>query len=289
MSLPLYSAALCRGLIEATDLVENVKQFQWGIPRLYAAASLKLAVAGRGGEFPGSYSAALCRGLIEADCHGGSRRRGGGYSAALCRGLIEASARGRRAAHRPRRIPRLYAAASLKPRRNRTRSNAHRIGIPRLYAAASLKPPILYTNCRVQPSYSAALCRGLIEAICIHAASSSIPSGIPRLYAAASLKRWKRRRCGRPAMYSAALCRGLIEARCRERRMRPRRTGIPRLYAAASLKRLDAVDVLPAHVAVYSAALCRGLIEAHTVHRCSLHRRGRIPRLYAAASLKPSR
>ena len=62
-----YSAALCRGLIEA--------------PRRRVA-----------GETTAGYSAALCRGLIEASA--GLRREAvtpGRYSAALCRGLIEAS------------------------------------------------------------------------------------------------------------------------------------------------------------------------------------------------------
>ena len=61
-------------------------------------------------------------------------------------------------------------------------------GFPRLYAAASLKRVIEEPRIRQRRQFSAALCRGLIEA----------------------------RRRGRPrtarGRFSAALCRGLIEA-----------------------------------------------------------------------------
>ena len=62
--------------------------------------------------------------------------------------------------------------------------------------------------------FSAALCRGLIEAGAGSWARASPRDSFPRLYAAASLKRGndgtQRRNAGR---FSAALCRGLIEAR----------------------------------------------------------------------------
>ena len=63
------------------------------IPRLYAAASLKLMTQRTKAELKAAYSAALCRGLIEAALLGGRVLRGRQYSAALCRGLIEARAR----------------------------------------------------------------------------------------------------------------------------------------------------------------------------------------------------
>ena len=62
-----YSAALCRGLIEANRAGSPMRWTRFGIPRLYAAASLKQhdPLGDRQGGFDG-YSAALCRGLIEA-------------------------------------------------------------------------------------------------------------------------------------------------------------------------------------------------------------------------------
>ena len=84
------------------------------------------------------------------------------YSAALCRGLIEAWQSVLKDVRRGIRIPRLYAAASLK-RVERGIEVDEVYGIPRLYAAASLKP-------------TGWVSLGL-EA-----------DGIPRLYAAASLK-----------------------------------------------------------------------------------------------------
>ena len=108
-----FSAALCRGLIEAR------------VPR---AIWWEMS----------AFSAALCRGLIEA---GGNQRALLPYqrfSAALCRGLIEAT-KVHSTRPRPRRFPRLYAAASLKRRHG-------------------------YTPQRALESFSAALCRGLIEA-----------------------------------------------------------------------------------------------------------------------------
>ena len=61
-------------------------------------------------------------------------------------------------------------------------------GIPRLYAAASLKRREDPASDTRRPPYSAALCRGLIEAHLEHGTATIRVSGIPRLYAAASLK-----------------------------------------------------------------------------------------------------
>ena len=88
----------------------------------------------------------------------------------------------------PRRIPRLYAAASLKLRAVASLGGAHLL-------------------------YSAALCRGLIEAATCRSTRRLRGRRIPRLYAAASLKRSVASGLGTAANgYSAALCRGLIEA-----------------------------------------------------------------------------
>ena len=110
--------------------------------------------------------------------------------------------------------------------------------IPRLYAAASLKPAREGEPFADMLAYSAALCRGLIEA-----------RSPPRIAAAT------------PYGYSAALCRGLIEAAGGSSARASRRSGIPRLYAAASLK-LEVGCLYPIQIHPYSAALCRGLIEA---------------------------
>ena len=86
-----FSAALCRGLIEAQYPVMRDSILSWSFPRLYAAASLKHPAVAPVALDLEQFSAALCRGLIEAHL-----RRGGGdmrrkvFSAALCRGLIEA-------------------------------------------------------------------------------------------------------------------------------------------------------------------------------------------------------
>ena len=135
----------------------------------------------------------------------------------------------------PRRIPRLYAAASLKqqPRRGV-------IAWLTEYSAALCRGLIEALEERIDSHdnlrYSAALCRGLIEA----------PTRTPVIVSTVS--------------YSAALCRGLIEAP----------SGEP--------------SGLVSHP--YSAALCRGLIEAIYVGGIAHVVDGRIPRLYAAASLK---
>ena len=63
----LFSAALCRGLIEATPLGPRVQAPRVSFPRLYAAASLKPSFGGRQlTDDDKAFSAALCRGLIEA-------------------------------------------------------------------------------------------------------------------------------------------------------------------------------------------------------------------------------
>ena len=133
------------------------------IPRLYAAASLKQDLAERIPWSDLAYSAALCRGLIEArvlwtPSHRGCAR----YSAALCRGLIEACGCALPSSVSRCCIPRLYAAASLKPQ-PRELVLGRTVRIPRLYAAASLKPRVEAQDTRGD-------------------------RGIPRLYAAASLK-----------------------------------------------------------------------------------------------------
>ena len=62
-----------------------------------------------------------------------------------------------------RRFPRLYAAASLKPKSSEACAKAAG-RFPRLYAAASLKPDYIDHNRSYGLTFSAALCRGLIEA-----------------------------------------------------------------------------------------------------------------------------
>ena len=61
-------------------------------------------------------------------------------------------------------------------------------GFPRLYAAASLKPAGMVWSTWGGHSFSAALCRGLIEAHASTGIETSKLPGFPRLYAAASLK-----------------------------------------------------------------------------------------------------
>ena len=61
-----FSAALCRGLIEADGGIRLLLGLPYGFPRLYAAASLKRNPQCEFHEFTRTFSAALCRGLIEA-------------------------------------------------------------------------------------------------------------------------------------------------------------------------------------------------------------------------------
>ena len=141
------------------------------------------------------------------------RRR---FSAALCRGLIEAWFSNRARADVSKGFPRLYAAASLK------RHVPHRVVVdleprfPRLYAAASLKPSCRRSALVGSAGFSAALCRGLIEALLHRLIIYRFLAGFPRLYAAASLKR----DIG-PFIFAGI-------------------QRFPRLYAAASLKHVDA-------------------------------------------------
>ena len=159
-----YSAALCRGLIEIAAMIGGACSSGAGIPRLYAAASLKFFAALADLKERLGYSAALCRGLIEILENSNIKiQEGIGYSAALCRGLIE--------------------MAVLKEM-----AEGDHAGIPRLYAAASLKLEFVHDVTLPGLGYSAALCRGLIEISCRIARRPPTPAGIPRLYAAASLK-----------------------------------------------------------------------------------------------------
>ena len=118
----------------------QIGQALHGFPRLYAAASLK-----RGASLSMVFLARA-------------------FSAALCRGLIEA----RHPAQRPHRtilcFPRLYAAASLKHGGHHLPHVDRLLGFPRLYAAASLKQTSRSSPMTTATVFSAALCRGLIEA-----------------------------------------------------------------------------------------------------------------------------
>ena len=111
------------------------------------------------------------------------------------------------------------------------------IRFPRLYAAASLKPILKGTPAFCAAAFSAALCRGLIEAAVRAAKGQENVRGFPRLYAAASLKL---------PFCSASFMPDI---------------SFPRLYAAASLKHQNG-RIAYALVTGFSAALCRGLIEA---------------------------
>ena len=215
---------------------------QQSIPRLYAAASLKrvpVAVAHgvRHLGIPRLYAAAS----LKLDLDDGLPLRA---LDGIPRLYAAASLKPIRSRHLDREvesgIPRLYAAASLK-HVHTPGALAIMLGIPRLYAAASLKRGESPAMRRGFSSYSAALCRGLIEAskaVVLHVTFT------PR--------------------YSAALCRGLIEAPTRRSGRGGPPDRIPRLYAAASLKRVVTMVEGHAH-RLYSAALCRGLIEAERV------------------------
>ena len=160
------------------------------------------------------FSAALCRGLIEAlESH--VRRSGrNSFSAALCRGLIEARRRAKTSSTASRRFPRLYAAASLKHIRRVNPYTGLQGRFPRLYAAASLKPQVAATGGRRCQTFSAALCRGLIEAgnppgrrrLRARRFSAALCRGLIEAPAPPASRRT-------PSSFSAALCRGLIEAR----------------------------------------------------------------------------
>ena len=85
------------------------------------------------------------------------------------------------------RFPRLYAAASLKREDGQGPAVAD-AGFPRLYAAASLKHLGRHHPADLGNGFSAALCRGLIEATGRPGWPGSVDRRFPRLYAAASLK-----------------------------------------------------------------------------------------------------
>ena len=184
-----FSAALCRGLIEAAPASGRGSSAAAGFSAALCRGLIEAGAGGGPSRGRRSFSAALCRGLIEAASASPRRRMRYGFSAALCRGLIEArccpsaTMRGRWAfsaalcrglieagvtfipvGDTSTRFPRLYAAASLKLEVGVEHLVAHGDGFPRLYAAASLK--------RVG-----------------RADLHDDQGGFPRLYAAASLKR----------------------------------------------------------------------------------------------------
>ena len=159
-----FSAAVCRGLIEArrpgTTLRDGGRRF----PRLYAAASLKpgpteLLCADGHGCFPRLYAAAsLKRSTQRCRCSCLTRFPRLYAAASLKHPGLVCPGFGC-----SRRFPRLYAAASLKhdtPIWARGKTGC----FPRLYAAASLKPLLPRDAARPGRAFSAAVCRGLIEA-----------------------------------------------------------------------------------------------------------------------------
>ena len=85
-------------------------------------------------------------------------------------------------------FPRLYAAASLKHEDPENLLHRSFWRFPRLYAAASLKQPGMGSCRQSGEAFSAALCRGLIEAPHRLRRPRGFDQGFPRLYAAASLK-----------------------------------------------------------------------------------------------------
>ena len=106
-------------------------------------------------------------------------------------------------------------------------------GFPRLYAAASLKLVEPLYGTLICAQFSAALCRGLIEARRPRASSDWSASRFPRLYAAASLKHHS----GPPLAIPGA--------------------GFPRLYAAASLKQRKTSTSIPSSYAVFRGSMPR--------------------------------
>ena len=151
---PTFSAALCRGLIEAQPFWGRSGGCRSGFPRLYAAASLKLLALGDGvGRrlgFPRLYAAAS----LKRGCAGSHLQR-----------VLEG-------------FPRLYAAASLKPVTH-GKCFSSTSCFPRLYAAASLKPVFPLFAFIPSDRFSAALCRGLIEA-CSRSSSHGCGGGVFR-------------------------------------------------------------------------------------------------------------
>ena len=106
-------------------------------------------------------------------------------------------------------------------------------------------------------AFSAALCRGLIEA------AKQPESRVT------------------PDRFSAALCRGLIEARLRARRQGRPRPRFPRLYAAASLK-LQGVALLESvpvgFPRLYAAASLKRVQDRDVGERLADVFRGFMPR-----------
>ena len=143
MTICRFSAALCRGLIEATWCARRCTTWWCGFPRLYVAASLKPSnwVSMNFGTV-GWFSAALCRGLIEAASRPtrGTPAPRARFSAALCRGLIEAG-----------------PGCGCRPPPCRRFSAALCRGLIEAEQVAGLFPGD-------ELRFSAALCRGLIEA-----------------------------------------------------------------------------------------------------------------------------
>ena len=106
-------------------------------------------------------------------------------------------------------------------------------------------------------AFSAALCRGLIEATSAMRLKFGCRAGFPRLYVAASLKRRPLRTATHDSEpFSAALCRGLIEADWRVRSVATARS-FPRLYVAASLKRADPIGARHDRIDVFRGFMSR--------------------------------
>ena len=101
-----------------------------------------------------------------------------------------------------------------------TRLRKAALGFPRLYAAASLKQWIREQLEHDRISFSAALCRGLIEAPGDALAMSGLNGAFSAALCRGLIEARARDELGTrsPATFSAALCRGLIEAPTRRGR-----------------------------------------------------------------------
>ncbi len=108
------------------------------------------------------------------------------FSAAIRRGLIEATARAADMSASPC-FPRRFAAASLKLEHG-VYARLLDLCFPRRFAAASLKPGDLRKADMLASLFSAAIRRGLIEALSRAVAPLPAVAGFPRRFAAASLK-----------------------------------------------------------------------------------------------------
>ena len=137
------------------------------------------------------------------------------------------------------------------------RGSAMRARFPRLYVAASLKP--LWSGGRPGEgeSFSAALCRGLIEASTARSPPTPPSGRFPRLYVAASLKRALVVTGAEvvqrfPRLYVAAsLKHGNVSIEILAR------IGFPRLYVAASLKQHLAHVLVRLHAVVFRGFMSR--------------------------------